>query len=129
MASRADLDALHESVAGALRSRNHAARIEDYAADLLGERRQSKFAIALIELAAWGVLSSTLCQFLAEAVVEDARPHEPHPEVLKISEIGFGGTYPGNCRRDLFNQYAKNIDLPKPTQVRIPYVETHLGNE
>ena len=64
-------------------------------------RQQSQFASLLLSLAAWGEISWSRTQQLAQAVVDDATyfGQGVHPSVAKLGKLGTSGSWMQNVRR------------------------------
>ena len=74
----------------------------------------------LLELWAWGILSAPLTQWLAEGTVLDGNSRL---DVVALASVGKAGTWAGNTRRDLLHRCLRDMDLPEPVQLRIPYID------
>ena len=74
----------------------------------------------LLELWAWGILSAPLTQWLAEGTVLDGNSR---PDVVALASVGKAGTWASNTRRDLLHRCLRDMDLPEPVQLRIPYID------
>ena len=66
------------------------------------EKQQSSLATLLLTLAAWGEISWSRTQQLAQAIVDDANQFGQivHPSVEAIGKLGASGVWMQNVRRD-----------------------------
>ena len=65
------------------------------------DQNKSVFADRLLSLWAWGLVSATNVQWLAEGVVMDKGVSQ---QCMDLANIGSRGAQPGNCRRDLLRK-------------------------
>ena len=78
---------------------------------------ESKLAKLILFLFGWGLISANMAQWLAAAAIEDGLEHA---DLKKLASIGKGGTYAGNCRRDLLSKFCKRMLLGKPSVIWVP---------
>ena len=85
-------------------------------------RSQSQFASLLLSLAAWGEISWSRTQQLAQAVVDDATyfAQGVHPSVAKLGKLGTSGSWMQNVRRDGL-RLVPIVGFTKPTKQVIPF--------
>ena len=74
----------------------------------------------LLQLWAWGVLSATNVQWLAEGSILDGADHE---QLKQLANIGSHGSYPGNCRRDLLVMVHCTHAGVQPLPLDLPVIE------
>lgn len=79
----------------------------------------SALASLLLELWSWGKLSSPQVQALAVAGVQDGLVAH---DIVQLSQLGTGGLYPANMRRELVQKFFSQVRLPEPAMVCIPTV-------
>ena len=78
---------------------------------------EGKLAKLILFLFGWGLISANMAQWLAAAAIEDGLEHA---DLKKLASIGKGGTYAGNCRRDLLSKFCKRMLLGKPSVIWVP---------
>jgi hypothetical protein len=78
----------------------------------------------LLELWAWGVLSSPLVQTISDAAVKEIIAAGGHPSqsLLQMQAIGTAGANPNLCRRDLVRKFAMAKSYLSSLVVRVPCV-------
>ena len=87
--------AMNEAIAEVLK------RTRGYLPDPQPVQNKSVFADRLLSLWAWGLLSATNVQWLAEGAVMDQGVSQ---QCGDLADIGSQGGQPGNCRRDLLRK-------------------------
>ena len=86
----------------------------------------SVLADRLLTLFGWGVISANTAQWIADGAVQDGLCVS---EVQKLAKLGSGGKFSGNCRRDLFRAFSKELKLPKPLLVNCTTLSKTLAVE
>ena len=76
------------------------------------EDDRSALAERLLLAMGWGLLSANCARWIAEGGVIDTKIK---PQVVQLSNIGCGGVYAGNCRRDLLSTFCKKMTVPDPS--------------
>eukprot|EP00969_Alexandrium_andersonii_P270120 11940096-Alexandrium_andersonii.AAC.1 len=79
---------------------------------------RSALAERLLQLVGWGLISSATAQWLAAGAVEDGLVGKT--AVTKLANIGHGGEYPGNARRDLLKAFCSSMWVPSPLTLTLP---------
>ena len=113
---RPDLDA---HVIAACAQRGPLRRVLGTALEMRALPKPSFLVERLLELCAMGIISAVLVQWLCEGAILDGLKND---EVEDVAKKGASGTHAGNIRRDIYNKYGKNLDLPENARVRVPYV-------
>ena len=65
----------------------------------------------LLTLWSWGAMSAPQLQFIAEGNVRDGITH---PGVVRLSQIGGGGTSSQNSQKDLVRNFFSDVDKILP---------------
>ena len=82
-----------------------------------GAENKSRLAEALLLLFAWGLVSASSAQWLAQCALDDGLRH---PEIAKLASIGKHGEFSGNCRRDLIRRCLSRCRVACVTRVWMP---------
>ena len=80
----------------------------------------------LIDCAVWGLLHWSVCQRIAKSqcVDNEALGMQSHPALLEMAQLGCGGMYSGNVRRDAFVKFRPNAAVVKPQMIKLPCLAT-----
>ena len=103
-----DLIGLHMGTSGGSTQRAMGISASASKPSLLKER--------LLEMWAWGRISATTVQALAEAAQLDGLQH---PDIVGLANLGTRGDHGQNVRRDLLQKTFPDIVSPKPMQLEI----------
>ena len=72
-------------------------------------------AEALLYLFGWGTLSLPNINWLARSAIKAGASH---PELTVLAEMGGGGKFPNNMRRDMFRHFLKGAKVPRPLAIQ-----------
>ena len=84
---------------------------------------KSQYVTVLLKKWVWGLFSAQCLHELAVASQMMLPEGHIEPELDEITQCGSRGDRPANIRRDLTRIYCKNVMVPQPFTITVPYLD------